>query len=54
MKVLWFSPTPSCYMKNARGYNGGGWISSLEKQIKSKDGIKLAIAFFHNDEAFKI
>ena len=54
MKVLWFSPTSSCYKKNISGHNGGGWISSLEEQIRGKDDVELAIAFFHNDEKFKV
>ena len=54
MKVLWFSPTSSCYKKNTQGHNGGGWISSLEEQIRNKEEVELAVAFFYNDKAFKI
>lgn len=56
MKVLWLAPTPSLYQANSKYnslYNGGGWISSLEKLIyKSKD-IDLAIGFFMDNEPFK-
>lgn len=54
MKVLWFSPTSSCYKKNTQGHNGGGWISSLEEQIRNKEEVELAVAFFHDVEALKI
>lgn len=45
MKVLWFTNTPSNYISSMQGYNGGGWISSLENEIKKKNNIKLAICF---------
>lgn len=56
MKVLWLAPTPSLYQANNKYnslYNGGGWVSSLEKLIyKSKD-IDLAVGFFMDNEPFK-
>ena len=54
MRVLWFTNTPSCYKPQKGGYNGGGWISSLETEIKKKDGIELGICFFLEDENQKI
>lgn len=53
MKILWFSNTPSLYKKNIIGYNGGGWIESLEKIISNEENIDLAVTFFHPDECFK-
>lgn len=48
IKVLWFSRTPSKYQGvNASGYNGGGWISSLEEEITKRNDIKLGIAFIN-------
>lgn len=48
MKVLWLSPTPSKYEKNKYGYNGGGWIESLQSLFENSPEIdKLAIAFTH-------
>ena len=34
MRILWFTNTPSNYKLQNGGYNGGGWISSLETEIK--------------------
>lgn len=51
MRVLWFTNTSSCY-KSAQnkngGYNGGGWISSLEVELKKQRGIELAVCFYSN------
>lgn len=48
MKVLWFTNTPSNYSSTIRGYNGGGWISSLENEIKKQNNINLGICFLSN------
>jgi len=53
MKVLWFTNTPSLYKKNDKGYNGGGWIESLEHIVADEKDIELGISFFHNDNCFK-
>jgi hypothetical protein len=45
MRVLWFTNTPSNYAL-AGGYNGGGWISSLETEISKRRNIQLGISFF--------
>lgn len=51
MRVLWFTNTSSCYQeKTGSGYNGGGWISSLEKEIKKNNDIKLGICFYSRNE----
>lgn len=51
MRVLWFTNTSSCYKeKLGSGYNGGGWISSLEKEIKKNNNIKLGICFYSKKE----
>jgi len=54
MRILWFTNTPSCFKSENGGYNGGGWISSLEKEIKKLKDIELAICFHSNDNKFKI
>lgn len=54
MKILWFTNTPSLYKKNNLGYNGGGWIESLEKIITNEPTIELAISFFHPDNCWRI
>ena len=51
MRILWFTNTPSCYNTNNSGYNGGGWISSLEKEIKKNNNIELAICFHYPQKA---
>ena len=36
MKVLWFAVNPSLYDAHRNGeHNGGGWIASLEKIIRT-------------------
>ena len=55
MRVLWFSINASCYNSAlSKGcYNGGGWVSSLEKIIKKQDDISLGIAFEFSSDKFK-
>lgn len=53
MKILWFTNTPSLYKKDSTGYNGGGWIKSLEQIIAFDNKTELAISFFHTDDCFK-
>lgn len=45
MRVLWFTNSPSNYVGNKNPYNGGGWISSLENELKKHGDIDLAISF---------
>lgn len=54
LKVLWFTNTPSLYFIEKGGYNGGGWISSLEQIVSNENSIDLAVCFFHSDDRFKI
>lgn len=55
MKILWFCNTPSLYKNIKHGYNGGGWMSSLESAMAGLPGIELGICFLlaRNDE-FKV
>lgn len=53
MRVLWFAVTASMYESKTNNHNGGGWISSLERIVKSVDDIELGIAFEHTDHIFK-
>lgn len=46
MRVLWFTNTPSCYSQKSNVYNGGGWISSLESELKKVSGIELGVCFY--------
>lgn len=54
MKILWFTNTPSCYKPQKGGYNGGGWISSLENEIRRNKNIELGICFILNEGKVKI
>lgn len=36
------------------GYNGGGWISSMQNELAKRDDIKLGIAFCRNGEPAKV
>lgn len=51
MRILWFSLTPSRY-KGAKGlgYNGGGWISSLEAELIKNSDIELGVAFIKGQD----
>lgn len=46
MRVLWFTNSPSCYINGGRNTFGGGWISSLESEIKKNLGIELGVCFY--------
>jgi len=50
MRILWFTNTPSLYDQGKHHYHGGGWIESLEKLIKKKEEIELAVSFFHKSD----
>lgn len=54
MKVLWFTNTPSNYLQGTNAYNGGGWISSLEIEIKKQRNVELGVAFLMNSQPPKI
>lgn len=54
MNVLWFTNTPSNYSAEVVGYNGGGWISSLESEIRNIEGIRLALCFKDKKQLPKI
>lgn len=49
MRILWFTNTASNYKSNNK-YNGGGWISALENELKKQENIELGICFFYNEE----
>jgi glycosyltransferase involved in cell wall biosynthesis len=53
MRVLWFTNIPSLYRHDEVGYNGGGWISSLERLIVNQPDIELGVSFLHSDKIFK-
>ncbi|GAB6012945.1 glycosyltransferase family 4 protein [Viscerimonas tarda] len=54
MRILWFSVTPSMYVANIVGHNGGGWIASLEQLVRKAPEIQLGIAFEYEDSCFRV
>ncbi|MBB3187202.1 glycosyltransferase family 4 protein [Microbacter margulisiae] len=54
MKILWLSGNPSLYSQHRVGYNNGGWIGALESIVTQRSDIELAIAFFYNDDCFRV
>lgn len=48
MKILWLTETPSKYKPEEFGYNGRGWIASLQTLVENSPEIdQLGIAFPH-------
>lgn len=54
MKILWFTNTASNYNLQSGEYNGGGWISSLETEIKKYKEVDLAVSFVMSNQPFKV
>jgi len=53
MKVLWFTSTPSLFSNSQKGYNGCGWISSLEELVSKEEEIELGVAFLFHEKSLK-
>lgn len=57
MRVLWIA-SPSCsYIpvgQTGGGYNGGGWVSSLQEALTTQDGITLGISFCMDGQPEKV
>ncbi|GAB3041916.1 glycosyltransferase family 4 protein [Spirosoma pulveris] len=54
MKVLWLSGNASSFEANSK-YNGGGWISALEKAfLKAAPDVEIGVAFFSNSTVTKV
>jgi glycosyltransferase involved in cell wall biosynthesis len=53
MRVLWFSVTPSMFNPCSNSHNGGGWIASLEKIVRTEALVELGVAFEFMDRNFK-
>lgn len=45
MKVLILSPTKGLYDSQSDGYNGVGWVASLQQYLEKEQDIELAMAF---------
>ena len=53
MRILWFSLTPANFAAQSGGYNGGGWISSLESAVAARGDVELGVAFLHSSSVGK-
>lgn len=53
MRVLWFTNS-ACNYKVGGGYNGGGWMTSLQDQIMQYDEVDLGICFMMDNQQAKI
>ncbi len=57
MRTLWFSTNPACYKSpqtNNGGYNGGGWMSSLQQELMKCKDIELGICFCMDNQSHKV
>lgn len=57
MRVLWFSTNCARYTPTrtqGRGYNGGGWTSSLQDELVKQEGIELGVCFCKDGEPEKV
>lgn len=55
MRVLWLSVTAGLYsMGGVNGYNGGGWVSSLQELMEKKLDIFLGVVFLSHKKTSKI
>lgn len=50
MRVLWFTGFLSNYRQESHGYNGCGWIASLESELEKHKDVELGITFLLNGE----
>lgn len=46
MRILWFTNNSSCYSDNT----GGGWISSLEIELRKEEKVQLGVCFYADKE----
>jgi glycosyltransferase involved in cell wall biosynthesis len=54
MRILWLTESPSKYKTEKTGYNGRGWIESLQTLIETLPEIEqLGIAFSHHTDSKK-
>lgn len=56
MRVLWIGSS-GCYVpshQGAGGYNGGGWVASVQREVIKQDGITLGVAFCKDGEPDKV
>lgn len=57
MRILWITATAGNYQSPhscSGGYNGGGWISSMQNELAKCNDVKLGVAFCRNGEPAKV
>lgn len=57
MRVLWIVPSKGNYVPiggRKKGYNGGGWISSIQNRLVKQDDIQLGVAFCMDGQLEKV
>lgn len=57
MRVLWIVPSTGNYIPvggRESGYNGGGWISSIQNRLIKQDDIQLGVAFCMDGQPKKV
>lgn len=55
MKILWLTETPSKYKPEEYGYNGRGWIASLQTLLENSNEIdELGVVFPHSKDTQKL
>lgn len=59
MKVLWFSPNSCSYLpvkydKRRKGYNGGGWTTSLQQELAKREGVTLGVCFIADGQPERV
>lgn len=45
MRILWLSANSGLYNNHSTGYNGGGWVASLQQLMQNSPDIELSLAF---------
>ena len=53
MRILWFSLTPSLFNPKTNGYNGNGWVASLEQIARRDKEVELGVAFYFYSNEFR-
>ena len=56
MRILWIGNSGLYVPSNSRGggYNGGGWVASVQKELMKTNDITLAVAFCKDGEPQKV
>ena len=55
MRILWLSATNGLFTSsNSPCYNGGGWISSLQKLVETCNDLQLGFAFLSTDSSQRV